>query len=220
MDKYQKYLMETDCYIVCLLDERKIGRPFVGEEINITQDDDITKTNYVLLINSKAIEKVYAVQGEKSEQFDATSAPIHTYKLDFNNKIDSIKIVFNNDLADDLILPVVFHEADKEKYYAQKEQEKIENYIKKANVKAATGADLVNIYFSPCCEQYAKTEIVLYRDNRRMAHYTVEEEIFFKSINGLAYGEYEFMLMQFDKNGKLLFTTEKKKFSVAGWNSY
>ena len=48
-----------------------------------------------------------------------------------------------------------------------------------------------------------------------LAKYKVEEEMFFHSINGLAYGRYEFILKQFDNKGNILLETDKISFSLS-----
>ena len=113
------------------------------------------------------------------------------------------------------IITINYQEADKEKYYAKKEQERKDNLFKTANIKVSTGADLVNIYFQPCCDSYARTEITLYKDNMMLAKYKVDEETFFKSISGLAYGKYEFILKQFDDKGNIILETDKISFSLS-----
>ena len=53
----------------------------------------------------------------------------------------------------------------------------------------------------------------------KLGKYKVEEEFFFKSINGLAYGTYEFILKQYDKNEQLLLETNKISFSISKPNN-
>ena len=89
-----------------------------------------------------------------------------------------------------------------------------EELLKIANINVSTGADFVNIYFQPCFDDYVHTEITLYKDNMMLAKYKVDEETFFKSINGLAYGKYEFILKQFDKDNNIILETDKISFSL------
>ncbi len=83
------------------------------------------------------------------------------------------------------------------------------------NVSHSTGNDLVNIYFQPCCDEYERTEITLYKDNQMLTKYKVDDGVFFKSISGLAYGNYEYIVKQFGKNDKLLLETGKIRFSIS-----
>ena len=51
-----------------------------------------------------------------------------------------------------------------------------------------------------------------------LARYKVDEETFFKSINGLAFGKYEFVLKQLDKDSNMLLETNKISFSITAPN--
>ena len=204
--------------------EEKRKSCYLEEKIVVTQDEDITKIKYNLYLEGRCIVKAFSVKNEKetllkTEEYKTTGKCGGTHKyflceLNFEDKIDGIKISFIDGLADDLFIPIVFVEADKEKYYAKKEQERKDNLQKTANIKTATGADLVNIYFQPCCNSYVRTEITLYKDNMMLAKYKVDEETFFKSISGLAYGKYSFILKQYDTNNNLLLETDYIEFSI------
>lgn len=216
MDKYQEYMLKgyTNTKIYYILNERN-ENCFDGNEIKIQQDEDITKTIYKLYISNRAtIETIYAVKKGEQEAFEQSEEEYSIFScvLDFNNRIDSIKIKFKHNLAEDLIIPVIFYEADKEKYYAKKEQERKDNLLKTASVKVETGRELVNIYFQPCCEEYARTEILLYKYNMFLGKYKVEEEFFFKTITGLTDGDYEFVLKQMNSNGDIIMETNKMTF--------
>ena len=204
--------------------EEKRNDCYLEEKIVVTQDEDITKIKYNLYLEGGYIVKAFSVKNEKetllkTEEYKTTGKCGGTHKyflceLNFEDKIDGIKISFIDGLADDLFIPIVFVDSDKEKYYAKKEQERKDNLLKTANIKTATGADLVNIYFQPCCDNYASTEIALYKENMMLAKYKVDEEMFFKSINGLAYGKYTFVLKQFDKDSNPLLETEHIEFTI------
>ena len=58
-------------------------------------------------------------------------------------------------------------------------------------------------------------KITLYKDSMMLAKYKVNEEMFFHSISGLAYGKYEFVLKQFDNKGKIILETDKIGFSLS-----
>ena len=60
-----------------------------------------------------------------------------------------------------------------------------------------------------------RTEILLYKDEILIGKYKVEEEFFFKSITGLAYGAYEFVLKQMNSNGEIIIETNKIKFYIS-----
>lgn len=225
MNKYQKYLIDDNLSIeFSAYGEEKKKRCFAEEKIVVTQDEDITKIKYNLYLEGGYVVKAFSVKGKKetllkAKKYTTTGkgsreSKYYLCEVNFEDKIDGIKISFIDGLADDLFIPIVFVEADKEKYYAKKEQERKDNLLKTANIKTATGADLVNIYFQPCCNSYVRTEITLYKDNMMLAKYKVDEETFFKSISGLAYGKYSFILKQYDKNNNLLLETDYIGFSI------
>lgn len=231
MDKYQKYLLDKygdsllNVVFVRPIQEDKRNETryiFCDEKSNsliIEQDEDINKTQYYLLVPSSAnryeiISNVFVYKNNEWKECEIEQKVFKTI-IDFKDRVEKIKITFVNGLADELIIPLAYKEANVEKYYAKKEQEKKEDLFKKANVKVSTGADLVNIYFQPCSEDYAHTEIILYKDSMMLAKYKVAEEAFFKSISGLAYGKYEFILKQFNNKNECIVETNKINFSLS-----
>lgn len=231
MDKYQKYIFESSrgCCGLSVCGKYALEKVVYDDKIIFKQNEDITITDYVFYIANIGIQSVFAVVGETETPLVEGNIPTSPHyrgeapkglflPISFDNKIDFIKIVFKNNLADDFIFSVLYEEADKEKYYALKQQERKNELLKNASIKVSTGIDLVNIYFQPCCEEYARTEIVLYKDNMMLAKYKVDEETFFKSIIGLAFGKYEFILKQFDDKGNVILETDKMNFSLSSPN--
>lgn len=244
MNKYQKYLIENSSLSIefSVFGEEKKKNCYLEEKIVITQDEDITKIKYNLYLEGEYIVKAFFIKNKKetllkTEEYKTTGkcGRVHQYflcELNFEDKIDGIKISFIDGLADDLFIPIVFIEADKEKYYAKKEQERKDNLLKVANIKVSTGTDLVNIYFQPCCDSYEYTEIQLYIPKdyvtvggpygpvkkpstwSMIKKSKVDIEDFYKSISGLAYGKYSFILKQYDKNNNLLLETDYIGFSI------
>lgn len=236
MDKYQKYILEklgirsNFIFYRCnpVLENKLVNEGVIqygefnidNDSFTIKQDEDINLIEYALVLVNKIdiFSNIYICKNDEWTDIALTMENnVSTYKIivNFNDRIEKIKFEFKNQLADDYILSVCYQEADKEKYYAKKEQERKDNLFKTANIKVSTGADLVNIYFQPCCDSYARTEIALYKDNMMLAKYKVDEETFFKSIGGLAYGKYEFILKQFDAKGNIILETDKISFSLS-----
>ena len=144
-------------------------------------------------------------------------------------------------MADDVTISIEYEEADKQAYYAKKEQERKAELLSIAAVKCSTGADLVNIYFQPCCEEYAYSSIELYladghyspppmvrprgsvftpkllsaKATQLIGRYRVDEGMLFKSISGLAHGAYGFKLIQYDNNGSTLLETDYQYFQIS-----
>lgn len=233
MDKYQKFLLSKYgksfyklFYRACPVEQEEQGSSiqylFSDEKTNsitIKQDEDINITQYILILNGKAdqydvLSKVSVYKNKHWEEIEL-SRKGYRIIIDFNDRTEKIKLSFVNNLADDYILDIKYLEADKEKYYAKQVQQKKDSLLKTANIKHSTGNDLVNIYFQPCCDECEKTEISLYKDGLMLAKYKVEEGVFFKSIGGLAYGTYEYIVKQFDKDNKLLIETDRIKFSIS-----
>lgn len=235
MDKYQKYILEKYGIRSSFIFHRCnpiLGNKLVNEGViqygefnidndsfTIKQDEDINLIEYALVLVNKvdifSNISIYKNNGWRDVELTIENN-IPTYKIivSFNDRTEKIKFVFKNQLADEYIITLNYQEADKEKYYAKKEQERKENLVKMANIKVSTGVDLVNIYFQPCCDNYARTEIALYKENMLLAKYKVDEETFFKSIGGLAYGKYEFVLKQFDDKENIILETDKISFSL------
>lgn len=240
MNKYQEYIFKSRlgknfifdrcCAKGCTTAPQQYGEfDKTLDLFTIIQDEDINIVDYTLLIVVgviKQIEKVFVFKNtvwkeiEMSEwkvnsgRGDERLLSVYNISIDFNDRIEKIKFSFKNDLADDYILNLKYVEADKEKYFAKQAQQKKDDLLKTASIKYSTGNDLVNIYFQPCCDEYERTEITLFKDNQMLAKYKVDDGVFFKSINGLAYGEYEYIVKQFGKDNKLLIETDKIKFSI------
>jgi hypothetical protein len=223
MDRYQKVLLKTSrAYIgFSVQGHLKSSGIYEDEKIILKQDPDITINDYTLYISNISVEAVFAIKGASKIPFTAQADPTYRetrerfyYPIDFDNKIDSIVLVFKNNLADNLIIPVIYQEADKQAYYAKKEQERKDALLASATIKCSTGADLVNIYFQPCNDDYARTEIILYRDEQMLAKYKVDEECFFKAITGLAYGTYKFILKQYDKDNNIILESNPTSFKI------
>lgn len=190
----------------------------IGDKITVKQIEDITVKKYFIFLHNDNFEEIYTVKNivqEPALQKCGEGITAFGIQLDFENEVDNIIIKFKLDLADPLVIPVEYIKADEEKYYAKQAQQKKDNLLKTANIKHSTGNDLVNIYFQPCCEEYERTEITLFKDNQLLAKYKVDDGVFFKSIGGLAYGTYEYVVKQFGKDDKLLLETDKIKFSIS-----
>ncbi len=238
MDKYQKNLLFCGYFdeqhsqvrditknFVCISKKNNVIVPSeldIKKDIfTINQEEDIFSTEYYFVILPiKTVSKVFYYQGKQEIEVLLDSFPFNPQKqgfcipVDFNKRVSKIKICFENNLADDYFIKLKYIEADKDVYYSKQEENRKADLLKKLDLSHATGADLVNIYFQPCSENYAKTEIFLYRNGKIIAKYTVDEEMYFKSITGLAYGEYSYKIKQYDKDGKLLIETQESKFYI------
>lgn len=235
MDKYQKYLIDRytgESWFYYINDGTKDQDVKKVEHLNpnwdigectIIQFEDPNIIDYNLIIRERQCFAGIAIFQSKHWidipktawiRENNTSVPVYRLNINFNDRIEKIKISFINNLADDYILAVKYQEADKEKYRAKKEQERKDALLATAAVKCSTGADLVNIYFQPCSDDYTRTEIILYREEQMLAKYKVDEECFFKSITGLAYGTYNFVLKQYDKDNNIILESDEIVFTI------
>ena len=94
----------------------------------------------------------------------------------------------------------------------RREEENRKDLIESAQIKVSKGTNLVMIYFRPSTPDYRRTEIKLYKDGIFLTKYKVDKEMYFKSIEGLAHGMYEFILKQLDKKNRVIFETDKISF--------
>lgn len=248
MDKYQEFLMNINhsYYSFSINGELSKEKVLIDDKIVLKQDDDIAITNYILYIANESIDTVYAIKGTTKKEFSKEVDPVYSspksgnqnrffVAINFEDKLDEVKIVFKNNLANDLNIPISYILADKDKYYSKKEQERKEALLKTADIKVSTGADLVNIYFQPCCDKYEYTDIQLfipkeeivkgyYADGRKVVEIPawslikkckVDTEEFYKSINGLASGKYSFILKQYDKANTVILETGYIEFTIS-----
>lgn len=245
MDKYQEFLINLNNSYYGFATNGQLSKDtiLIDNKIVLTQNEDITIHDYMLYIANESISSIYAIKGETQIELSNELAPIYSSKggnqnrffvpVSFEDKFESLKIVFKNNLADDLTLAVSYVLADKEKYYAKKEQEYKDNLLKTADIKVSTGADLVNIYFQPCCDKYEYTEIQLYIPKEfvtvggpygpvqkpstwsMIKKSKVDPEEFYKSINGLANGKYSFILKQYDKDNAIILETGHIEFTIS-----
>ena len=232
MDKYQKLLVQKARIKEWLYFENngvsdeessKYWKRVVFDENNdtvtIIQDENPNIVDYTLIIFGESFIKAIEVyKKSKWEKVDKSTFKTRwaafRLNINFDNRIEKVKVSFRDNLADDYIIDVKYQESDKEKYNEKLAMEHKAELLKTANIKVSTGADLVNIYFQPCCDNYASTEIALYKENMMLAKYKVDEEMFFKSINGLAYGKYEFVLKQFNTRNETILETDKITFQI------
>ena len=215
---------------------QKTGDEFIEKSMDLetdvftlVQEKDIFSTRYPFKVSADAniIEDCQFFLNGKWQNANKENG-CYVVVLDFENRAEKIKIIFTDNIVDDWIIDVRYVEADKELYYAEERKKKQLALCKVADVRCATGVDLVNIYFQPCCDAYARTEIFLYTLKGKYRQYNngityewrmitkckVEEDDFYKSITGLAVETYSFVLKQYDKNNDLLFETEHIRFDI------
>ncbi len=139
--------------------------------------------------------------------------------FDFENPIKKVTLHFNFDLAEPLEIEITTI------LYKEPEIDYESIYLKNLNPSHSTGNDLVNIRFQKANGNVEKTVISLFHSVERsynsgiierqlLANYTIEKDVFFKSINGLAYGLYSYKISQYDKENNLIIETDYMNFRL------
>ena len=216
MNKYQKYFLKEDAYIDCFALGSDINcsldRTLENGVVRIKQNEDISIKEYTL---ASRYPFDYLCENEWRKSSKMENRVWQIAKFDWSVPIEKVRFLVDNEFVEALEINIEYKFADVEAYNKKQEQKRKNDLVEKASIKHSTGADLVNIYFQPCCEEYHRTEIILYRDNMMLAKYKVNEEMFFHSISGLAFGKYEFILKQYDDKGNIILETDKRSFSLS-----
>ena len=221
MDNYQKAVLISEknkAFFTCVSLKNSTdileGFDYKNDTYTIEQNGDIFNTKFDFTLNENSnIESCFALFNSEwliCEKKDDCFCTI----LDFEKRIEKIKITFKDNIVDEYVFIIKYVEADRDLYYRMQAESQRQAYIETAQIKCATGADLVNVYFKPCCDDYVRTEIVLYRDDMLLAKFKVDDDFYFKSISGLAYGKYDFVLRQYGKDDFLIFETDHIQFQI------
>ena len=215
MNKYQKYFLKEDAYIDCFALGSDINcsldKTLENGVVRIKQNEDISIKEYTL---ASRYPFDYLCENEWRKSSKMENRVWQIAKFDWSVPIEKVRFLVDNEFVEALEINIEYEFADVEAYNKKQEQKRKNDLIERASIKHSTGADLVNIYFQPCSSDYIRTEIALYRDGLMLAKYKVDEESFFKSIGGLAYGTYSFIVKQFDRNDNLLLETEHIEFTL------
>lgn len=250
MDKYQEYLIKYLSFGFTCKNDKKVSSVVLSEDkskLLIYQGTNPLIKEFSWLIRKESNSIVESVlyfindQWFTTEREEINGRDCFCLCADFDNRISKIKFCIKSNMTDDIILPVEFVEIsseDKKKYYEKVASEKRDEYISAASISHSTGADLVNIYFQPCCADSGKTEVELYIAKGKYASpgrgtyvacampliggevqqligkFTVDGGFLFKSISGLANGVYAYKLRQYSKTCEILFESDFYFFKI------
>lgn len=189
------------------------------DHIELKQLEDINKKKYFLFIYNEYFKEVYyykndsKIQALKKYGENLTAFGI---VIDFDDKINKITIEFKNDMAEPLTFTLIYVDADKEAYYDKLKIQEMQKKIANLNVSHLCGSDLVTIKFQNCCNEVKFTQILLFDDKKQpMGKFKVDDGMLFKSITSLAYGKYFYKVEQYDKEKKLIVSTDFIEFRIA-----
>ncbi len=245
MNKYQRAILEnqdTKVFYACssIKKHSTVNTDFDydADTCKLIQEEDIFSTQYEFTV--KANSNIESCEFYINDEWHAVERKEGKFLLvlDFNSRTEKIKLSFADTIADDYIFSVQYIEADKDLYYQKQAEVQRKTYIEAAQIKHSTGADLVNIYFQPCCSDYGKTEIELWlakgkfeefhgscatfwnprllggTPEQMIAKFSLEDGFYFKAITGLAKGVYAYKLRQYSKNNELLFESDFQFFNI------
>lgn len=169
-----------------------------------------------VLINGKWVscENANHQYTEKNTQQNFNGVLV-SFNLD--KRPEKIKLIIPNKVCDDIVLDVNYDLMSEEEYWrVQNSPETLRNNMA---VSFRTGENLVNIYWKHAKENVVTlVRIDLYMGTpascQLMGKYKVNDEVFFKSIDGLAFGKYCFKIFQFDKDNNEIASTDFIEFSL------
>ena len=209
MDKYQLKLIERNKQLSLDSVDGNGKVEITDLEIILTQNENYNVEKYILTIVNDAIE-VIKIDEEEIKGNERFEIPI-----DFSKKSNKITVIFKNGFANPCDFALKYVDADKESYDQKVIAQTNANYLANMNVLCKTGLDLVNIYWNKSSNKYKYTKISLfvYSENKKneyifMQDFIIKDEIFYKSITGLAFGEYKINIGQYDSENNLVVSTE------------
>lgn len=165
----------------------------------------ITITFAGLGVESIDIKRASGSQRIILEQSRFANMMVGNVEMFFSDPILEVNLNFHNGLADPLTLKTEI------KLYTEPEIDYQALYLSRINVFHRLGEGVLNVFFQHAHELVDLVEIELYAilDNKTeqlMARYQVEKGIFFKSINGLAFGSYAYRVIQYSKAERVIET--------------
>ena len=192
-----------------------------GTTLSLFQNDDITIKKYTIGFSVQNGFVSVLSHGKKCtiQPLDASGIyRVYAFDFDIDDPLEKIYYEAASNSIDPIEIEVQIVKADVYAYHKRKEEETAQQHraelIQKAGVSCATGDNLVNVYFQPCSEGYDHAEVLLYRESRLIAKYQVSREVYFLAISGLANGQYEFFVKQYDAKGETIFESDKQSFII------
>lgn len=204
------------------------GLHVVDDSIIVFDDRDITSKKYVLRLFVGMYVKVELYLNGKWVKYENANYEIQengkntnfngvVAEIDLDKRPDKLKLIIPNAACDDIVLNIKYDVISEEDYW--KIQNSPETLRRNMAVTYRTGDNLVNIYWKHAKENVVVlVRIDLYMGTpdscQLMGKYKVSDEIFFKAIDGLAYGKYCFKVLQFDKDNNEIASTDFIEFSL------
>lgn len=189
--------------------------------VTIVQNENYNVKKYNIYLLIAVAEKVEYVLNGQAHIVKESEKNKYLIELDYDNRIEKIKIHFSNGVVDPVEIPIVYVEADMKKYDEKVMAEHKKALEEKANVKVTTGDSIINVTFQPVNDSFSYSKVELYtitgtkvinnktqNEYQLMAKYKTPEDVYFHSITGLAYGEYAIILVQYDNSNKEIYKSD------------
>lgn len=181
-------------------------------KIKIQQNKNQKSASLIPLL--KGVEKifVYFKNGQKEIETHKSifkSVDVCVIDFDFDNEIKKLELHFNYEIVEPLVIEV------ETELYQEPIIDKTSELLQKLNIKHSCGTNLVTIKFANSTENVALTKISLFDSEKQlMGVFKVEEGMFYKSITDLAFGKYFYKVEQYDKENKMIVSTDYIEFRI------
>jgi len=222
MDQYTEYALSLVAYNVykeSVINENRLSKIIgIKGPITIQQAEDYTIDKYMLLFVSEGLKsitfegKVYTP--ELYPDIDA-KMPLIIFPISYAKKTNSLMMEFDGGILDPIKVEIQYIDTDKSIYDGKKQAE----LNAKIEPRILCGIDLINLYWNDATPDVVATAINVYgvfgyktvnfknEPIKRLAMSFKEVESHFKSITGLAFGEYYLEIIQYNKDNRLIATT-------------
>ncbi len=221
LDPKQSYFLKN--FSFCYVDKEG---PFGGYAINsetnqitIIQNEDITKTIYLLKITSEfsfAVSKKVKNKWSEQTKFGCEQVVL----LDFNDQVSKIKIFLEDDWCEPFTLSIIYVKSDEKAWYAKLKKEEeakkallLEERRKEMGLKVRDGVGLLNVFFNILSDKVKKIKICLYWNDNGVKTLVQSHELLppqnFLPILNLGFGGWTIEVIQYDKNGDVFACDER-----------
>ena len=199
------------------------GFQYENGTIEITQEEDYHRHEYSFTVFHPFLAEAYLLKGDSKVHGVAPMAGVRHLTLDFDDKSESLILEFRDNIVNPIIIPIVYHDADRSAWDLKVEKDRREKERQIVDPKIATGDTLVNLYFNPFDNTYSHSVVSLYlRDStnkqmpyRKLADYEVAPGKYFRSITDLAHGDYALVLKQFNSTNELIYESDYLEFKLS-----
>lgn len=224
MNKYQKFAIKSAVRFDYDRTDKNVSLSSFEwdyKTVTIVQNENYNVKKYNIYLLIAVAEKVEYVLNGQAHIVKESEKNKYLIELDYDNRIEKIKIYFSNGVVDPVEIPIVYVEADMKKYDEKVMAEHKKALEEKANVKVTTGDSIINVTFQPVNDSFSYSKVELYtitgtkvinnktqNEYQLMAKYKTPEDVYFHSITGLAYGKYAIILVQYDNSNKEIYKSD------------